>query len=69
MENKVTFGVKGMSCGHCKMAVEKALKGIDGVLGAEVNLEAANVSITYNDEKTNLDQLKDAVKESGYQPE
>ena len=69
MEDKIIFGVNGMSCAHCKMAVERALKGVDGVLAAEVNLDAGNVSVTFNDEKTNLDQLKAAVKEAGYQPE
>lgn len=35
---KTTLKIEGMSCKHCKMAVEKALKGVAGVTGAQVDL-------------------------------
>ncbi|AZR72233.1 hypothetical protein BBF96_01760 [Anoxybacter fermentans] len=66
---KITFGVKGMSCHHCKMAVEKALKELSGVSDAVVNLDEANVTVTYNEGQVTVDQLKDAVRDAGYQPE
>lgn len=62
----VTFGVQGMSCGHCKMAVEKALNNLDGVEKAEVNLDAANVVVVFDSAKVSEDQLKATVKEAGY---
>jgi len=40
--------VEGMSCGHCKNAVETALEDLAGVKKAEVDLEAANVNIDYD---------------------
>ncbi len=44
------FGnVEGMSCGHCKSAVESALNSIDGVTSADVNLENGQVSVQYDD--------------------
>jgi copper chaperone len=30
--------IEGMNCGHCKMSVEKALKGVPGVTSAQVDL-------------------------------
>ena len=30
--------IEGMTCMHCKMSVEKALKGVPGVTGAQVDL-------------------------------
>ncbi|MEN6325244.1 MAG: cation transporter [Syntrophomonas sp.] len=36
--SKTVLKVEGMTCNHCKMAVEKALKGVAGVTGAEVDL-------------------------------
>ena len=30
--------IEGMTCMHCKMSVEKALKGVLGVTSAEVDL-------------------------------
>lgn len=68
-KSTVTFGVQGMSCGHCKMAVEKALKGMEGVNDAIVNLDEANVTVTYNESKVNAEQLKATVAEAGYEVE
>lgn len=36
--------VEGMTCGHCKMAVEKAAKSVNGVTGAEA-IEAAGYHV------------------------
>lgn len=36
--SKTVLKIEGMTCNHCKMAVEKALKGVSGVTGAEVDL-------------------------------
>ncbi|MCK4258605.1 MAG: heavy-metal-associated domain-containing protein [Halanaerobiales bacterium] len=65
----VTFSVKGMSCGHCKMAVEKTLKGLDGVSEAEVNLDEANVTVNFDPSKLDIEKMKEVVREAGYQPE
>nr|WP_042223063.1 copper chaperone CopZ [Oceanobacillus manasiensis] len=61
-----TLNVQGMSCGHCKMSVENALKNLDGVSAAEVNLEAGKVEVTFDDLKVNVTTMKDAVEEQGY---
>lgn len=42
------INVGGMTCNHCKMAVEKALKTLDGVQDASVDLDAKKVSIEYD---------------------
>ncbi|MGT2653288.1 cation transporter [Staphylococcus aureus] len=44
------LNVEGMSCGHCKSAVESALNNIDGVTSADVNLDKnGQVSVQYDD--------------------
>ncbi|SES23696.1 copper chaperone [Gracilibacillus ureilyticus] len=62
-----TLSVQGMSCGHCKMSVEGALKDLDGVSAAEVNLEAGSVDVTYDSEKVTVDAMIDAIEEQGYE--
>ena len=42
---KKQIKVDGMHCNHCKMRVEKALKGLSGVTSAIVNLEAKTAEI------------------------
>ncbi|MFD1708181.1 copper chaperone CopZ [Siminovitchia sediminis] len=65
MERK-TLDVQGMSCGHCKASVEGALKKLDGVKAAEVNLEAGKVDVTYDESKVTVDALKEAIEDQGY---
>jgi copper chaperone len=64
-----TLNVQGMSCGHCKMSVEGALKNLDGVSAAEVNLEAGKVDVTYDDTKVTFDAMKEAIEDQGYDVE
>ena len=66
---EITLNVKGMSCNHCKMAVEKELKACDGVEDAVVSLEKNNVTVTYEEEKVDIDKLKEAIEEAGYEAE
>ncbi len=38
MMSETILKIEGMTCMHCKMSVEKALKGVPGVTGAQVDL-------------------------------
>ena len=38
--------IAGMTCGHCKAAVEKALKATPGVIDAKVDLEKQEAVVT-----------------------
>ena len=65
MEKKML--VDGMMCNHCKMTVEKALKGIAGVENAVVSLEEKTATINLSGDVT--DQiLMDAVAAKGFTP-
>ena len=63
---KETLNVQGMTCGHCKMSVEGALKKLDGVTDAEVNLDAGQVDVTFDDSKVNVAAMKEAIEDQGY---
>lgn len=58
--------VEGMTCGHCKMRVEKALNAVNGVENATVNLEAKEVAIKMQ-EDINEQMLINAITEAGYE--
>lgn len=60
------IGVEGMNCNHCKMSVEKTLKGLPGVSRAEVSLEKKNVSVEYNPQEASLEAMKEAIIGAGY---
>lgn len=61
---RVTLKVGGMSCGHCVMAVQKALKGVDGAAAEQVQIGQATVA--YDPAKTNVGAIIDAVADAGY---
>jgi copper chaperone len=63
---KITLKVEGMSCGHCKAAVEKALKETSGVRDAEVNLTSKSVDVTYDQDRIDRAGLVNAIENAGY---
>ncbi|NMM51144.1 copper ion binding protein [Paenibacillus aquistagni] len=60
----VTWKVEGMSCGHCKQSVEKAVDEL-GVKG-EVSLENKTVTLTYDESKVMTEAIKEAIEDQGY---
>ncbi len=63
-----TLKVGGMSCGHCVMAVTKALKGVPGVKDARVDLQGGRAVVDYEPPATPR-ELVGAVLEEGYTAE
>ncbi|CDO03184.1 Copper chaperone CopZ [Oceanobacillus picturae] len=61
-----TLNVQGMSCGHCKMSVENALNNLNGVSEAVVKLESGKVDVSFDESKVNVEAIKDAIEEQGY---
>ena len=62
---KKTIKVDGMHCNHCKMRVEKPLKGLTGVTSAVVNLEAKTAEIESNAEIDDT-AIEAAVDDAGF---
>jgi len=63
---KESFTVEGMSCNHCKMAVEKEVKALPGMLSAIVDLAAKMLNVEYDESKTTPVAIKAAVEEAGF---
>ena len=57
--------VSGMSCGHCVGAVREALAGVPGVKVDNVRIGSA--SVTFDETKTTVGDLVDAVSDAGYE--
>lgn len=63
---EVELGVTGMTCAACVNRVERALKKLDGVLEARVNLATERAHVTYLPASTGLAQFKRAIRAAGY---
>ena len=60
-----TIQVTGMSCGHCVMAVTKALEKIAGVKNVKVSLEKGEA--TYDEERpVDRSAVREAVRKAGF---
>jgi Cu+-exporting ATPase len=66
-ETETVMKVSGMSCDHCRRAVETALSGLDGVIHVEVNLERGEVRVTHEDGRPEIEALKETVRRAGYE--
>ncbi|MBI5215746.1 MAG: copper-translocating P-type ATPase [Ignavibacteriae bacterium] len=62
----ITLPVEGMTCASCVARVEKVLKKVEGVETANVNLATEKVTLSFNEAKTNYEQLATVVEEAGY---
>ena len=58
--------IEGMTCGHCVMHVEAALKGICGVKSAKIDLAAKTATVELAHEVAD-EEIKAAVANAGYE--
>lgn len=61
---QVVLHVEGMSCGHCVNSIEGALKQL-GASG-KVDLAGKSVAVEFDETRINLDSIKEAIEEQGY---
>jgi copper chaperone len=64
--NEVILKIQGMSCGHCVMAVNKALGKVPGVTHVAVDLSAGKAVVQGG---ASTEALLKAVTQAGYQAE
>ena len=65
----ITLNVQGMTCAACVVHVEAALKGVNGVVEASVNLATDQARVEYLDGLTGFENLCEAVADAGYSVE
>ena len=59
-----TYSVPGISCGHCKSAIEGELAPLEGVESAVVDIETKTVTVVG---EINEADVRVAVDEAGYE--
>ena len=65
--DRVEFSVKGMTCDNCVNSVTQALKQVDGVKATQVTLAEEKARVTFDSNVTTADQIKEAVRQAGYE--
>jgi len=64
MKETLTLKVGGMSCSHCKTAIEKAVGALPGVSSAEVDLPKGEVAVS--GDAPDREKIIAAIEELGY---
>jgi len=62
-----TLKVEGMTCQGCVRSVARVLQGLKGVASAEVSLDAAQATVTFDPAQVDLARLKAAIEQAGYE--
>ncbi len=65
---KATIPVRGMTCAACVRRVENAIRKIDGVVAATVNLATERATVEFIPSRTTLKVIKQAILQAGYTP-
>lgn len=68
MENN-ELKIEGMHCTGCSARLQKVLSNLDGVSNAEVSFEKGMANIEFNKEIITLDEIKNAIVDSGFEVE
>ncbi len=61
----VTLSVPEIHCGHCKSSIEGAVRPLDGVASAEVDVETRSVRVVF-DAPATLAQIHAVIEDQGY---
>ena len=69
MRNATTYGVLGMTCGHCVQAVSSELGELPGVRTVDVELVEGGTSVlrVVSDGPLTEETVRAAVDEAGYE--
>lgn len=62
----IKLRITGMTCGHCLAKVQTALKSVNGVYSAIVDLPDGEAEVDFDDDQVTTAQLIGAVQHAGY---
>lgn len=66
---QIVIPVEGMSCFTCEIAVQSAVKKLPGVREVKASARDKVAVISYDPEKTSLDEIVQAINQTGYKAE
>ncbi|ERJ12019.1 heavy metal translocating P-type ATPase [Haloplasma contractile] len=66
---KKQLNVTGMTCAACVRAVERSVNDIDGIANANVNFATEKLTVEYDENQVDLDEIIQSVRKAGYDAE
>ena len=62
----ITLDVPGMTCKFCPITIRKALQKVPGVIEAKAEYQTKTAIVTFDPDKTNVEDLTKATANAGY---
>jgi copper chaperone len=62
----IAVRVPGISCDHCKHAIETAVAAVPGVARVEVAVPSRTVHVDYDESAVSVAVLRAAIEDEGY---
>ncbi|MDR1627082.1 MAG: heavy metal translocating P-type ATPase, partial [Spirochaetia bacterium] len=62
----VAIPIGGMTCAACSARVEKAVRKLEGIESATVNLATEKATVVYNPAAIRISAIKEAIEKAGY---
>lgn len=63
---RIILSVEGMSCGHCEIAVQDAVRRLPGIKKVKANRRKKEASVEYDASAVTAEQIKKAINDTGY---
>jgi copper chaperone len=63
---KILLQVEGMSCGHCELAVQDAVRKLPGIKKVKANHRKKQASVSYDADAVSQEQIAKAIVDTGY---
>ena len=55
-----------MSCNHCKMTIEKAVKGLPGIKQVNADPGTKKVTVEFDEKSVTIEKIKKIIEDAGY---
>jgi copper chaperone len=66
MSESISLDVTGMKCGGCESNVTTKLNTVDGVISVNAMSKAKKVEVEFDAEKTNIEEISQAITDAGF---
>lgn len=62
----LNLAVPTMHCTSCKLTIEEALQDLNGVADSDVDLDAKQVTVSYDPDTVGIAAITTAIEQAGY---
>ncbi len=65
-EQQITLPVTGMTCANCAANIKRSVEKLEGVVHADVNFAAEQLTVVFDASQVNIDDIIGRVRKAGY---